>query len=152
MTTRVTYTIRDYHDELSTFDVYLEDLTSANFDGMIAQIDALDLLIGPLTLGNIVKKSIVVEGSVGANTNPGDPYANNETKAKFFTRDNVTGKPGNFSIPAAALASISQQGTEELDLTLSVIAAFVSGIEATFKSRDGNPITVESARIATVRG
>jgi len=148
MATVANWKIRDYSNELSGFRHFVPDVTAANFDATITALTALNVAVAAVTKGNIVGQTVSIDtGIAGADLIPSDPFAQREIGARFYYTDTVTGQKGNFTIPCADLDLIGQQGTDNLDLTLSVMAQVVAAFEALAVSSGGNAIVVTSAKI-----
>lgn len=148
MASKVRFSIRDYSDEYGSTSFSIDEVTAANFDAQVAAIQGLNTAMAALTLGNITGVQFSVDpGVAGADERPSSPFAQRELRALFGYQDNVTGQRGTFSIPCADMAIVGQGGTDEIDLTLSLVAPLVTAFEALARSTAGNPITINYGRV-----
>ena len=145
----VTYRFRDYSDEYSVVGGYLPDLTGIQTWSLLD--DEADNLAGHLeahSIGTLVAAIAHQATQAENDVRPTDPFAQRELGFRFYLRDDVNQEIGFFTVPCADLGIGSVvPGDDELDLSAAPTAAFVTFIEATLKSRDGNAVTVERALI-----
>ena len=146
--TKVNLSVRDYSDEKSSFGLYIPDVDETNWVATNAALATLNTALAAMTIGNITRFNLDHEtGLAGADQRPSSPYAQRELGARFFYVDDVTSEKYNFTVPCPDLLVIGNPGTDDLDLTLSVVAALVTAVEAVAVSPDGNAITIERGKI-----
>lgn len=149
---KVTFSILDYSNEVSTVGFYLPTLNAGNYaaivgDGVGEAVGDIRIAMNALIKGNHLRRTVTAETFNDAATLPADPYAQRELKGYFEYRDTVTGELGSFELPTVDLDVVGQQGTDVIDLEEVSVAAFVAVVEAECVSRDGNPIEITSARV-----
>jgi len=140
MPRKLTYTIGDYSQELSSFSIGIASGTTPMELGEI--IDA----VGALTLGVIQK---VTDSEIDALSNifPPSVEAQRERAFEFVYQDDVTLKKYRTSIPCATFSGVAFEGASDvLDLADTPVSTFVATIEAYGRSEMGNEITVLSGR------
>lgn len=146
--TKLNFTIRDYSDEKSNFGLYIPDVDETNWIATNTAVAAINTAIAALTIGNITRVNFDHEtGLAGADSRPSSPWAQRELGVRFFYVDDVTSDKYNFTLPCPDLLLIGNPGTDDLDLTLSILAAIVTAVEALAVSPDGNAITIERAKV-----
>lgn len=146
--TKASFSIRDYSDEYTSTQLNIPDLTSANYDATITSVAALQTAIAAVTLGNITRVNLDVDtGLAGADDRPASPFAQRELGIRFFYQDDVNGQKYNFTVGCADLAIVAQGGTDDVDLTLSLVAAIKTAFEALIVSPDGNAVTINRGQV-----
>ena len=146
--TKLGFSVRDYSDEYSSTTLNIPDVTAANFDATITSINGINTAIDALTLVNITRVDLALEtGLAGADIRPSNPFAQREIGLRFFYQDTVNGQKYNFTVPCADLSLVAQAGTDDVDLTLSIVAPVVTSIEALIVSPDGNPIVINRGQV-----
>lgn len=156
-----TISIEDYNRETSRFQVNIGPLTAANFTAKRDAIDDLKAAIPALIRGEIRTTSInesFAESTLSVN----DREAQRESKwlitlrdtTQFFDVGNTINNPGFGSVftrelPTADLGLLPNVATDELDLTIPAVAAFITALEAVDNSPTGGN-EVEVIRIRHV--
>lgn len=149
---KVTFSILDYSNEVSTVGFYLGTISSANYDSVVndgpgGAVGDIRLAMNGIISGNHLRRTVNAETFNDAAVLPTDPYSQRELKGYFEYRDTVTGEVGSFEVPTIDLDVVGQQGTDVIDLEEIAVAAFVTAVEANAVSRDGNAIEITSARV-----
>lgn len=114
------------------------------FDNGTGRLDLVKAEMDNITLLNHTRTtaSILAEASPGSL--PTDPNAQREIALRFIYSDNVTGEKYRFDIPGPD-PTLRTIGTDECDLSQTVIADFVDAFEANCVSPDNNAVTVQRA-------
>lgn len=143
-----TFTFEDYNRETSSFQINVGPLTALNFTATRDAIDDLKNTLGGITRG-AHRKTVINEQfteSVAAVT---DQQAQREAKWLVTYRDNDQfldvgntinntgfGNLYSIEIPTADL-SLLDNNSDELDLTVTAVADFITAFEAIQKSPTG---------------
>jgi hypothetical protein len=134
---RLRSTTLDYAGKTGQVSVYVDPaITTGNATVVYEAIEAMQL--GTMGDSYLVEET---QNDTGAQTLPVSPNAQRTTKYQVHFTDDVSGKPGFFSIPCADL-SLLAVNSFYVDLEGEEAAALVTALEAHGKSRDGNAITV----------
>lgn len=146
---KINLRIRDYSDEYSGMGVNAADLgTIETWDLADGTADDLITHVEAHTIGTVVSVYWQQETQAANDARPASAFAQRELGFRFYVRDSVTEELGFFTIPCADLAIGSVvAGDDELNLAAAPTAAFVTFIEASLLSRDGNAVTVERALV-----
>lgn len=147
MASQVNFTVRDHSDEYSSMQLNIPPIDETNWLSVDAQVGALQTAVAALTTGNIARKSLVAYTEPVDDTRPANPYAQRELGLRLFYQDNVTSKKYHVTVPSPDLIVVAAGGTDDIDLTLSAVAAVVSAIEALAVSPEGNAITIYAGKI-----
>lgn len=148
MTAKVTFTIRDYSDELSPVAFYLPDVTALNFDDTLTKVLALNVAMIALTKGNIVGVQLNIDtGFAGTDERPNDAFAQREIGLRLYHQDTVNGFKSYVTVACADLDIVAQPGTDDIDLSLSLVAPLVTAIENLAVSKTGDPIEIYRGRV-----
>lgn len=153
-----TFTIEDFSKEKSTFSINVGPITAANFTALRDAIDDLKLVMDNLMLGEIRRTNIteVFAESTAAVT---DVNAQRERKWLVTYRDNTQyldvgntinntgfGQLYNVEVPTAKLSLLDFE-SDELDLSIAAVAAWITAFEAVAQSpTGGDEIEVVSIR------
>lgn len=153
-----TFTVEDYNRENSNAGVNIGPLTAANFTAKRNAIDALKLTIPGIISGEIRRTRINEVFAESADA-VASPEAQREAKwlvtlrdvTQFFDVGNTINNPGfgnlfNIEIPTANL-TLLENNSDELDLSVTEVAAFVTALEAIAHSpTGGNEVEVVSIK------
>jgi hypothetical protein len=144
---RLNVQLRDYSDEYTSLGVNVGDLVGLDVWSLANGLaDALAGHVGAHSTGTIVKVYHAQETQERDDSRPADPYAQRELGIRFYLRDDVNSQMSFFTVGCADMTIGSiVAGQDELDLSASPTAAFVSWIETNVLSPDGNAVTVERA-------
>jgi len=153
---KASYHYIDHDGESSIFSVNIGPLTAANFTAKRAAIDDLKTALAGIVRGGLTKTSILEQFGEGGTQPVTDPLAQREVKWLVVYRD-VTqfldvgntianagfGNLSRVDLPTADL-TLLPDGSGELDLTDTAVAAFVTAFEAVMNSpTGGNEVSVE---------
>lgn len=165
MPDRAVISVRDFDREIGTFSINTDVITSANFNDLTSDVNALRLALQAMILGEVLQTQITkVSKHSAAETT--DPQAQRETKWQVLFRDtaayldppgNTVPNPGYLrefvaEIPCAnldllpAAGSGQVEGLRYLDLTGTEAAAFVTAFEAVARSPTGGAVEVIAIR------
>lgn len=142
---RLTFSVRDYSDELGNSAVRVADMTAiTTWDSADTLGDALLTHLNAHSIGTVKTVNWVQETNPENDVRPADPFAQREIGFRVFLTDDTNFQKSYFTIPCADLDIGSVvAGQDELDLGAAPTAAFVTWIEANVESADGNPVTVD---------
>jgi hypothetical protein len=135
---RINFTIRDFSSELSSVSIPTADGTPRA---------ALQTVIDAVTLGVIAKYSITEDVVAVSGDVPVSPYAQRELGLRIHVTDNVNAETGYFTIAAPDLTALTLAGDEVVLADGGAMAALVTELQASGRSRYGNPITVNRAEV-----
>jgi len=145
---KVTLKIRDYSDEYSFMGVRVPDITNAANQWQLVQdaVASLEAVLAPMIMGTIVSWSFSQEGEdIDGDVRPASPEAQREKAIRMTYVDTVTNKRSSIIIPTANWSLSRQPGTDLVDLTWSLFAAWVVFFEGNVLSEAGNPVNVDRA-------
>ncbi len=142
MASKVSFTIRDHSDELSSVAFPIAAVDETTWVLTNTRIAALQAAVAAATTGNIAFRTLTAFREVVDDNRPLNPYAQREIGLRLFYSDDVTGKKYHLTIPAPDLIVMSQGGTDLIDLTGSLADPIVAAMQALMVSEDGNPVTV----------
>lgn len=150
MPNRVTHTIIDASNERSPVTHYLTTIAGANYDAVVGNspgqgVGDLRLALAGLTLGNFVRHVVTVYSDLPLGTPPpaANPNAQRELRYRFVVQDGATSENYSFEVPCPDLTVGLIPGSDQVDLTDPLIAAFVTAVEA-LTSPGGGALTVSS--------
>lgn len=155
-----TISLEDYDREPTKHKLNIGPLTAANFTAKRAAIDALKAAIPALVLGEIRSSTIneVFTESTAAVT---DKNAQRERKwmvtyrdvTQFFDGANTINNPGFGNLSSVELGTadaslLPDTASDELDLTVTAVATYVTAFEAVQNSpTGGNEVEVVSIKM-----
>jgi hypothetical protein len=140
----------DYSNEKSTIDMNIEEMTAGNFATLLTEVATLGSAIDNLSDGSLVKSNLMQDSSNFSATPPASEAAQRERKWLVRFQDTVNGRYGQLQIPVAATRGGTNNllllpNTDKADFTQTEWTAFISAVEATVRSVDGNVINVLEA-------
>lgn len=137
MATSNFWTFNDYSREKSTFSVWSQDLTAANFDAQATARQALETAMLQLVLGTLNKEGYSSQ-AIGVNTPPASPAAQRENKWLIRYEGFQSGKIFTVELPVADLITAGHllPNSDEADLTDADWTAFISAFNAFVRSPD----------------
>jgi len=145
------FTMNDYSNEKSRFEVFAGDITAVSLPGFLTQFGALRTAIENITLGVVQQEAWVGDRTLLSNTPPTDPLAQRENKWRVVYVGDTTGKLFGLEIATAELAGGHLLPNSDLaDLTETDMAAFVSAFEAIARTPDDDTETVTVTSIQFV--
>lgn len=139
-------TIRDHSNELSTFQVRVDDQAGADVwtvvTGLGSALEALveDLIIG--TLASIVYRQDAIADDPST---PANGFAQRENGLRLFYHDDDNGKKYNLTIATPDSGTLAVPGTDEVPLAQTDVAALVTWLESNMLSPEGNAIVIDKA-------
>jgi hypothetical protein len=144
----LTAKIRDFSDEITTFRLNFADLVSGSvWDTPEGWAEALETALGGAILGTLVSITFSQDGVSNADERPASGEAQREKGLRLVYVDDVTGDRGGVTIGTADFGALAQPGTDLVPLDHAEVAPIVTFMEANAKSKAGNSITVESAKL-----
>jgi len=146
-----TFSFLDHSAEKSSLSVYLPDITPANFDDMVSDIDGLRLAIDGITLCSMgAVAELVSESHTDVATLPTDPYAQRERRAIFSCVDSVSGRHFSIGVPAPDLGDMAISGTDAINLANVEVAAYITALGTFALSPEGNAFAVIKGKVIGV--
>ncbi len=145
----------DYSGEKSNFTIHTAPIDDENIANAIgwsgAPYAALRTAAVGLTIAFMGDRQLTII-TKGTNARASDAKSQREVKWLVTYEDQITFRLYNCELPCADLATAQTAGwfklnTDELDLTATAVAAFVSAFDAAALSPDGNPVNVRGIRI-----
>lgn len=139
-----TLTVRDYSDEYSrvSFNTPEPAADGTDWAANLALHAALQAAVDALCIGNLAREQFVAYVEPLNDARPANQYAQRETGLRLFWVDATTGQKGHWTIPCPDLSLIANPGSDQVDLTVSVVGTLVSAIEALAVSPAGNSIEI----------
>lgn len=134
------YNIYDHDGEQSSVKVNWVDLTAANMTAQLALMATLASAVDALIIGTPRKETVVAVVNEIAGALPVDPFAQRETKFLVSGVD-TAGLSATLEIPTANLAELAG-GTGQVDITAGTGLALANALNAGWRSRAGNLVTV----------
>lgn len=144
MADQYSITYNDYSNEKSSLSFPVPDIAAGggNWDSVLAGAAAIATAIDAMTLCDNSREALNAVQSIGQDT-PTNPAAQREFGVRVFYLDDTNGKKYHLTIPGPDLANLeTNPGSDLLDLTGTLEAAFVTAFEAGAVSPDGNSVTV----------
>jgi len=143
-------TLKDHSREVNGFGFYVPELDDTNVNGYN---DASATLINNVLTALAVVVNSQVRGvgvtlfnEVISEATPASAEAQNEKRLLLKYEDTVdTSFKGRMEIPGFDVGAYAQEGTDQIDLTDTDIAALVTALEAAAVSKLGNPINIYEA-------
>lgn len=143
-------TLKDHSREVNGFGFYVPELDETNVEDYNSA--SATLINNVLTALAVVVNSQVRSASVSlfseviSEATPASGEAQNEKRLLLKYQDTVAaGWKGRMEIPGFDIGAYAQEGTDQIDLTDTDIAALVTAIEAAAVSKLGNPIEIYEA-------
>lgn len=126
------FQMRDYSGEPSNFALEMDvPDDGSDYEAQETLIDAIAVAVKALSLCNLNSygSRYVQNDQLGT---PASAYAQRETGLRLFWRETSGDDPkkGTVTIPGPDLSLIAQPETDQVDLTVSVVAALVTAMEA----------------------
>jgi len=136
-----TFKIIDYSGEYSNVAMNIPDIDESNYVTINGYVLALQTAIVALTAGNVASRQLTAYSVPVNDSFPANEYAQRETGLRLFYKDTVNAKKFHITIPAPDLALIAVEGSDFVDMSLSVVAAVTDAMEAFMVSPYGNAIS-----------
>lgn len=136
-----TLSVRDYSDETSTTRLNFGAITVVSLPGFLTQWGAFRTSMANIIRGVIGKEKLVLDDTVLDNASPADSSAQVELKFMFTYEGDVSKKKFRIEVPTPNTDKIIP-GTDQVDLTDTDVAAFVTAMEAVGRSPDSDTETI----------
>lgn len=137
----ISFKIIDYSGEYSNFSMNIPDVDETSWVATDTAIGTIETALLALTAGNIARKTLQAYNVHVNDAYPSDPMAQREVGLRLFYKDDVNGEKFHVTVPAPDLDLIAEEGSDDVDMSLSVVSALTAAIEAVAVSRYGNAIT-----------
>jgi len=134
------YGIIDHDSESSTVGVLTIDLTAGNFAATAALLATLAAAVDGVIIGTPRSESIIAVQNEIAGVAPADAFAQRETKW-LVTGTDSAGLTCTLEIPTANL-DLLPAGSGTLDIAAGAGLALKNALDAVWRSRAGNAVTV----------
>lgn len=141
MPSKINFSVRDFSDEYSNFGINIADVDEVNWVATDTAVGVIQTALAALTVGNIASRQLVAYNETVNDTRPSNAFAQRETGLRLHYQDDVTGKKYHVTVPAPDLSLIAEGGTDDVDMTLSIVSTLTAAIEAVAVSPEGNGIT-----------
>lgn len=133
-------TFIDHDSETSTFGLRIPDLNAGNIAAQLALLATLRAAVEAVVIGTLRKEETSAITDEIAGVAPADGFAQRETKWLVSGVDS-TGISATLEIPTADLDQLPS-GSGTLDLTAGTGLALANALNAVWRSRAGNAVTV----------
>lgn len=139
----------DFSGEKSVVQWSAAEITGAAFDVTSWKTAADDLADAIMTLTDCTrgKEQFSSVAAQGAETLPSIATAQREVGLRIFYQDTTTGKKYHLTIPGPQVEDYPDAGSDEIDLTSTDMAAFITLFESNAESEAGNAVEVYAARL-----
>lgn len=145
------FTMLDYSNEKSSFEVFVGDITAVSIAGFLTDFGALRDAIEDITLGVVNKEQWIGDRTLLSNTPPADPLAQRENKWRVTYTGDTSGKLYSLEIATAELAGGHLLANSDFaDLTETDMMAFVDAFETIARTPDDDTETVTVVSIQFV--
>lgn len=136
------FSIVDFDNESSTVGVRWFDLSAGNITAQLALIATLRTALEAVIIGTPRKETIIATDEDIAGALPANAFAQREVKWLVSGHDSA-GLSATLEIPTADLDLLAG-GTGALDITAGPGLALANALNAGWRSRAGNLVTVET--------
>lgn len=133
-------------DEPSTTTINTPTLDDTNIDSVSTGMVTLGTALDNISMGVLGSRKLTAWDVFITATPPASEQAQREIKWEVTFRDDVTGRPGKFTVPGANTALLTSR-SDTIDLTAGGWPGVVTAIEANVVSNIGNPVTVEKIKL-----
>jgi len=137
---KLNYKIVDHDGETSTVGVTIVDLNAGNIAATLALIATLEAAIDAVIIGTPRSEQVIAVTTDIPGVLPANGFAQRETKWLVSGVDSA-GITSTLEIPCADLDALAS-GTGELDISAGVGQDLADALNAVWKSRAGNAVTV----------
>lgn len=139
----------DYSNERSSvaFPVATPSGAAYDFTAFIATLDAIGDAVEAVTLCTRGKETVLVDVAAGSVALPSDAHAQRELGLRVFYHDTTTNKKYHVTIPGPDLDTVGSQGYDDIDWSITEMAALETALEANMLSPVGNAIQIDSGKI-----
>ncbi len=118
-----------------------------DFDAFVVTLDAIGDAVAAVSLCTRGKESALVDVAAGSVSLPSDAHAQREVGLRVFYHDTTTNKKYHLTIPGPDLDLVATQGYDDVDWSITELAALETALEANMLSPVGNAIEIDSGRI-----
>ena len=136
-----TFKIIDYSGEYSNVAMNIPDIDESNYVTINGFVLALQTAIVALTAGNVASRQLTAYSVPVNDSFPANEFAQKETGLRLFYKDTVNAKKFHITIAAPDLALVAVEGSDFVDMSLSVVAAVTDAMEVFMVSPYGNPVS-----------
>jgi hypothetical protein len=145
---KINLSFKDYSDEGSSVAFYTDDITAGNLAAQTALMDALVTAVEGLTLGKIVRETLLAIDTDNGDTPASDVNSQRERKWLLRMVDSVTGDTVTATIPCADLAGGHLATNSDVaDMTNADWVSLKSAIDGNYNNpATGNSLTLQSAK------
>lgn len=132
----------DNSNEESTMGFHFGPITALTIAAFLTQFGAFRTATNAIVLGNLVRDSWTGDATKYSKVVPADENAQRERKFFVQYQDTTNLSIFRLEIPTADLEGRMLPDSDQVDLTETDIAAWVTAFEALCKSPDGNAVNV----------
>jgi len=137
------FTMNDYSNESSRFEVFTGDITAISISGFLTDFGALRTAVEGITLGVVKQEAWVGDRTLLSSIPPTDPLAQRENKWRVVYAGDTSGKLYSVEIATAELGGGHLLPASDFaDLTETDMAAFVTAFEDIARTPDDDTETV----------
>lgn len=139
----------DYSGERSSANWTAPEPSGAAFDVEAWENLADDIAdaIDAITLGTRGRRGVAYEVESGSSVLPTDKNAQREMGLRIFFQDDTTGDKYSIVLPCPDFDLLASPNTDNVDLTITEMATFVTAFEAGAVSKALNSVTVTGAKL-----
>jgi hypothetical protein len=133
---RGSFTYRDFSEEDTTFSIHFGPITALTIAAFLTQFGAFRTATNAILKGTLQKDEWTGDATRYSAAAPTDPDAQRERKFLVFYEGTTSFSQYNFEMGTAdlTLTDVLIPGTDEVDLTQTEIAAWVTAFEALGKT------------------
>ena len=135
------FTIQDYSEEKSSFRFNIGAITAISIGGFLTQFGNLRTALGNIILGTVQKEMWVGDSTVLTNVPPSDSNAQVELKFLLTYEGDTSKKTFRNEIPTPDTSKVIA-GTDQVDMSDTDVAAYVTAFETIARSPDDDTETV----------
>lgn len=149
MPAKVSLRYKDYSGEKSSASWNAQEPSGAAFDitAWLALQTTIASAIDAITLGVRGPHTISWKETSGSESFPADASAQRESGVRVFYQDDVNKETYHMTLPCPDHDLLAETGSDNVDLTITEMATFVTAFEAGALSPDLNAVTVYAAKI-----
>lgn len=148
-TSQFSLSLMDYSGEKSVVQWSGPEITGAAFDVTSWKAAQAVIVTAIMALTDCIQGKTLLSSVAGSGSEalPAIATAQREVGLRIFYQDDVTGKKYHLTIPGPQVEDYPDAGSDEIDLTSTDIASFISDFETNAESEVGNAVTVYAARL-----
>lgn len=137
-----TFSIGDFSHEKASYSFFSGDITAVSIAGFLTQFGALRTATEDIILGVLQKEKWVGDDTILSQAFPTNVFAQRELKALITYQGDTTLKKFQLEIPTFDPTGRMIAATDDIDLTETDMAAWVTAFEAIGRSPDDDTETV----------